>query len=283
MMFFILFIFGLVIGSFLNVVSLRYDGAHFILDPHVIGGRSHCPSCGRTLRWFELVPLLSFFLQAGRCRRCRARLSVQYPIVELASGLLFVLVPWRTAGFAAASFFPWLLPPLWVLAFLTLLLISVIDIRTGIIPDELNLALGVFAVAIGVFLSMSLPGSGSLIGPLSGILGAPGNIWVGRVIGAAFGFAFFEFLLLITRRKGIGMGDVKLALPLGLLFGWPDILPVVGCAFIIGALAGVLLISLKKKTMQGTLPFGPFLALGAASVFFLGVPIAQWYLRLMGL
>lgn len=279
---FFLFVFGVVIGSFLNVVSMRYDGNHFVLDPRVIGGRSHCPSCRRTLRWFELIPLLSFFLQAGRCRRCKVRLSVQYPTVELISGLLFVLVPWRTAGFAGVGIFSWLFPALWVFAFLILLLTSVIDIRTGIIPDELNIALGILAVASGFFLAAAPNGTGSLMGPFSSIFSAPGNIWVGRVIGATFGFIFFEFLLLVTQGRGIGMGDVKLALPLGLLFGWPDILPVIGFAFVIGAIIGVFLILSKKKTMQGTLPFGPFLAFGAAFVFFLGVPLAQGYLHLMG-
>jgi len=101
-------------------------------------------------------------------------------------------------------------------------------------------------------------------------------------VGAIFGFAFFEFLLLVTRERGIGMGDVKLALPLGLLFGWPDILPVIGFAFICGALAGVALIVLKKKTMKATLPFGPFLAFSSACVFFFGSPVAIWYLRLIG-
>jgi prepilin signal peptidase PulO-like enzyme (type II secretory pathway) len=155
--------------------------------------------------------------------------------------------------------------------------------RIGVIPDELNIALGVLAVALGIALSLSPGGSGSLTGPLGGLFSFSQNIWVNRVIGAIFGFVFFEFLVLATRGKGIGMGDVKLALPLGLLFGWPDILPVIGSAFVCGALVGVILIFLKKKTMQGTLPFGPFLAFAAALIFFFGTPMAQWYFHLMGL
>ena len=283
MIFFLLFIFGLVIGSFLNVVSLRYDGDHFVLDPRIIGGRSHCPSCGRILRWFELIPLVSFIIQGGRCRRCGAVLSFQYPVIELISGLLFVFVPWHIVGSDVASPAQWLLPALWTLAFIVLLLASVIDTRTGIIPDELNIALGIIAVIMGVFLATSSTGNASLLGPIGDIFNSPfQNVWVGRVIGAVFGFIFFEFLVLVTKGKGIGMGDVKLALPLGLLFGWPDILPVVGSAFVCGAFVGIILIVLKKKTMQGTLPFGPFLAFGAAFVFFLGAPVAQWYLHLIG-
>jgi prepilin signal peptidase PulO-like enzyme (type II secretory pathway) len=281
---FLLFIFGLVIGSFLNVVSLRYNGGHFVLDPRVIGGRSHCLSCKKTLRWFELVPLVSFLLQGGRCRRCKAWLSLQYPIVEFISGLLFVFIPLRVSGFfATAGPLAWLFPALWMLVFAALLLISVIDVRTGIIPDELNVALGILAVIIGIFLIASPGRSGSLTGSFGNMLSISQNVWVGRVVGAAFGFIFFEFLMLVTQGKGIGMGDVKLALPLGLLFGWPDILPVIGFAFICGALAGVILIVLKKKTMRGALPFGPYLALGAALVFFYGAPMAQWYLHTIGL
>ena len=277
-----LFIFGLAIGSFLNVVSLRYDGNHFILDPGVIGGRSHCSFCGKTLRWFELIPLVSFLAQKGRCRRCAARLSMQYPIVEFISGLFFVLVPWRLSAFASVNPFPWLIAGLWIAAFLILLLASVVDIRTGIIPDELNIGLGMLAIILAIAVSAS-PGGGSFMGPLGDIFRIPGSVWVGRMIGAIFGFAFFEFLVLATRRKGIGMGDVKLALPLGFLFGWPDIVAVVGSAFVSGALIGVILIFLKKKTMQGTLPFGPFLACAAAFIFFFGASIAQWYVHLIGL
>jgi len=278
-----LFIFGLVIGSFLNVVSMRYDGHHFVLDPNIIGGRSHCISCGKTLRWFELVPLFSFLIQSGRCRRCKAKISIQYPVVELISGLIFVLVPWRAAGLASAGSVAWLLPALWTLAFLTLFLASIIDIRIGIIPDELNLALGVLAIAIGFFFAMSPGANGSLAGPFDAALGVSGSVWAGKIIGTVFGFLFFEFLVLVTRRKGIGMGDVKLALPLGFLFGWPDMVLVTGFAFVCGAAVGTALIALKKKTMRGSLPFGPFLAFSAAAIFFLGIPAAQWYFHLMGL
>ena len=253
---FLLFLFGLVIGSFLNVVSLRYDGEHFLLDPRVIGGRSHCPHCGKTLRWFELVPLISFLMQGGRCRRCKARLSAQYPIVEFISGAIFVLVPWRVAGFSAISMAGLPFSAIWILAALILLLMSIIDIRTGIIPDELNVALGVIAVALGLVITMSHSGA-ALLGSFSDLLHIGGNVWAGRLIGAIFGFAFFEFLVLVTRGRGIGMGDVKLALPLGFLFGWPDILPVVGLAFICGAALGILFILAKKKTMTSDASLRP--------------------------
>ncbi len=282
MIWFFLFLFGIIFGSFLNVVSLRYDGDHFVLDPRVIGGRSHCPSCKRTLRWFELVPVASFFIQRGRCRTCKARLSFQYPLVELISGLIFVLVPWRLAAIGA---FGWVLPvlsALWIFAFLALLVMAIIDVRLGIIPDELSIAIGVAGAAIGILLALApAAASGSFLGPLGDAFSV-GNAWAGRVIAAAGAFIFFEFLVLVTREKGIGMGDVKLALALGILFGWPDVAGVIGFAFVCGALIGVFLIAGKRKTMGGTLPFGPFLAASAAFIFLFGAPVARWYLGLMG-
>ncbi len=280
---FFLFVFGIVIGSFLNVVSMRYNGEHFVFDPKVIGGRSHCEHCKETLRWFELVPLFSFLVQGGRCRRCKAKLSLQYPAVEFISGLIFVAVPWRLAALTDGGPLALFIAALWTLAFLIFLLMSVIDIRIGIVPDELNIALGAVAIALGASLVVSPEGSGSLMGSLGDMFGLNGNLWTSRVVGAIFGFIFFEFLILVTRGKGIGMGDVKLALPLGLLFGWPDIIPVIMCAFICGALVGIFLIVSKKTTMKGVLPFGPFLAFGAAFIFFCGAPMAQWYLHLIGL
>jgi prepilin signal peptidase PulO-like enzyme (type II secretory pathway) len=277
----VLFIFGIAIGSFLNVVTLRYDGDRFLLDTKMIGGRSHCPHCKATLRWFELVPLLSFLIQGGRCRRCKTRLSIQYPIVELLSGLIFVSVPF-TLGVGAAPVA--LVSALWVAAFEALLVMAVIDIRLGIIPDEVNIFLGV----IGIFLLIVSAGyfgteNISFLGPYAGIFGWQGSIVLARLAGAVVGGAFFALLIAVTRGRGMGMGDLKLAIPLGLLFGWPDILFVLVFAFVIGAVAGIFVVARGKNTMKGTLPFGPFLALGAVTVFFWGPLIFTWYFSLLGL
>jgi prepilin signal peptidase PulO-like enzyme (type II secretory pathway) len=279
MLWFVLFVFGIAIGSFLNVVTLRYDGERFLLDAKMIGGRSHCPHCGETLRWFELVPIVSFLTQGGRCRRCRARLSIQYPIVELLSGLIFVFVPF-TLGVGAAPLA--IVSAVWVAAFEALLVMGVIDIRLGIIPNEINIFLGV----LGIFLLIVTAGyfgteNISFLGPYAAIFGGQGSIVFARFLGAAFGGVFFAALIAVTRGKGMGMGDLKLAIPLGLLFGWPDIIFVLVFAFVIGAIAGVLAIAWGKNTMKGTLPFGPFLALGAATMFFWGPQIFNWYFSLL--
>jgi leader peptidase (prepilin peptidase)/N-methyltransferase len=285
---FVLFFFGIAIGSFLNVVTLRYDGEHFLLDTKMIGGRSHCPHCKATLRWFELLPVASFLLQAGRCRRCGARLSMQYPIIELISGLIFVFVPF-TLGVGAAAGMPLAVPlgiiaALWVLAFEALLVMSVIDIRLGIIPDEVN----IFLAVLGIFLVIVSAGyfgmeNISFLGPYAGIFGGQESIVLARLAGAFFGGAFFGLLIAVTRGRGMGMGDLKLAIPLGLLFGWPDIIFVLVFAFVVGAAAGIFSILRRRSTMKGTLPFGPFLALGAAALFLWGPFMFSWYFSLLGL
>jgi len=255
MVFVILFIFGLAIGSFLNVVALRYDGEHFVFDSKMIGGRSHCPHCKKTLEWFELFPLFSFLFLRGKCRTCNARIGFQYPLVEFLSGLIFAFVPLvfgvsNTAAISASA--------LWILIFETLLLISYIDIRLGIIPDELNVFLGIVGIFFLIFFG----------GPLS---------WEGHIVGALFGAGFFLALVLATRGRGMGMGDVKLAAPIGFLFGWPEILLLTAASFVLGAVFGIALIAFDKKTMKASVPFGPFLAIAAVIIFFFGPAILRLY------
>ena len=286
-MIFFLFVFGAVIGSFLNVVSLRYDPDRFLFGPALFG-RSHCPHCGATLRWFELVPILSFAAQLGRCRRCRARLSFRYPIVEILSGFIFVFVPMRLSDpsflLSLRSGFP-LVAGLWILAFLLLLLMSLIDLRLSIIPDEINLLL--FGIGIALVLAsrpdFSATG-GSFLGAYGFLFGFRENIWLNHlVLGALAAGLFFWALMVITRGRGMGAGDLKLAMPLGFLFGWPDILFVVGLAFVAGSILGACAIGSGLKTLKSLVPFGPFLAASAAIVFFFGYQLVHWYFTLFGL
>jgi leader peptidase (prepilin peptidase)/N-methyltransferase len=270
----ILFAFGLAIGSFLNVVATRYDGEHFLFGTKLIGGRSHCTHCKKTLRWFELVPLLSFLIQGGRCRRCKARLSVQYPIVELISGIVFVSVPFALGvgapmGVATVAVTPIIAAALWIAILEALLVMSLVDVRLGIIPDEINIFLGVAGIALAIF--------------SAGSAGGQEGVVLAKIIGAAVAGVFFTLLIAVTRGKGMGVGDLKLAIPLGLIFGWPDIVLVLMLSFVIGAIAGLFAIARGKNTIKGTLPFGPFLALGGAIVFFWGSQIFNWYFSLIGL
>lgn len=289
MIWLILFVFGVAIGSFLNVVALRYDGTRFLLDRHALGGRSHCPHCGETLRWFELVPLVSFMMLGARCARCKAPISFQYPVVELFSGLIFALVPWRiavfAAGTAAAGGVPFvILAALWIIVFEALLVMSLIDIRLGIIPDELNIFLFVAGIFLAIF-TVGYVGSsnGSFAGAYAVLFGLQGDFWINRIAAMALAAAFFALLIWITRGRGMGMGDLKLAVPLGLVFGWPDVLLVVAAGSVIGAVVGIILMIAGRKKMKSTVPFGPFLAVGAAVVFFFAYPLFQWYFSAIGL
>jgi leader peptidase (prepilin peptidase)/N-methyltransferase len=279
------FIFGMVFGSFGYVLALRYDGEHFLLDPKVVGGRSYCPHCKKTLQWYELIPFVSFAIQGGRCRGCGARIGFIYPLMELFTGFLFVFIAARVQdfyGIAGAPFFA--LSALWIAFFFALLILSVIDIRLGIIPDEIVVFLVLCAAGI-VGYSATIFGTlnSSFLGPYASMLGLQGNIWTNRLAGGLIGILFFGGLVAGTRGRGMGIGDVKLALPLGLLFGWPDMLFLSALSFIIGAAIGIISIWCGKKTIKSSLPFGPFLAVSALAVFFCGSGFMTWYFHAMGL
>jgi len=281
-----LFVFGLVIGSFLNVVALRYkDGGGLFAN---IYGRSHCMSCGKTLHWYELLPVISFIVLRGQCSKCKEKISFQYPIVELLSGLIFVLVPYKIISIYQSLYSPYLFIFIWILAFTTLLLISVIDLRLQIIPDSLNIFLVLLGIAM-IFIHSSMGDFGLL---KNGMVGGSffGNyalmFFIGNspiinaLLGLAFGGLFLGLIYVLTRGNGIGFGDVKLAIAMGLLLGWPDIFLSLVIAFIVGAIFGVGLMLTKRKTMRDAVPFGPFIALGITIVFFLGYDILNVYFRI---
>ena len=283
-----LFIFGLAIGSFLNVVAIRYkEGGGLFAN---IYGRSRCMLCERTLRWYELIPLISFVVQRGRCRTCGEKISWQYPTVEFLAGLIFTLVPYKIISLYQ-PFYPAYLPIfIWVLAFLTLLLISAIDYRHQIIPDSLNIFMALLGVAM-IFVHSSLGDFGLKNGMIGGsFLGSYALMFfvgnsqiVNALAGAAFGALFIGLIYLLTRGNGIGFGDVKLAAAAGLLIGWPDIALSLLLAFIVGAIVGGGLMLFKRKTIHDAVPFGPFIAVGITIVFFLGYDIVNAYFRLFSL
>jgi len=252
---FLHFFLGAAIGSFLNVIALRYDPDKFILGAHTLGGRSYCPKCKRTLRWFELLPLVSFIIQGARCRRCRTRISPQYIVTEIVSGLLWVIA-FGLIGPLAFSPRILVLVLVWIAIFETLLLMSLIDIRLMLIPDELNIALGV-------------------LGGILSFLAQPD--FTNRIIASLGAGLFFAALVLGTRGRGMGIGDIKLAAALGLVFGAPLIVFTVMVSFIIGSVIGIGLIAFNRGTMKTAIPFGPFLALGALVAFLWGGAIVSFF------
>lgn len=307
MLYAFLFIFGLAFGSFLNVVSLRYKPDQKpgnkagllrggLFDLKIIGGRSRCPVCKKQLAWHELVPIFSFLFQKGKCRHCEHLLSLQYPIVEFLTGIIFVAVPVKIFDFSNQIFgiirsgvqfpisnFQLLAAAVWIVIFLLFILLAIIDFYHYIIPDEINILLVVCGIAL-IFLSTStIHHSPSLIGYYSMMFGSFGNIWVNHIIAAVINLIFFGLIIMLSRGRGMGMGDLKLAGALGLILGWPDAVFAVCLAFIVGALASIILMAWKKKKIKDTVPFGPFLVIGSALVFFFGFQIVNLYFGIFGL
>ncbi|MDO8471010.1 MAG: prepilin peptidase [bacterium] len=230
-----LFILGAVVGSFLNVVGLRWDSRNF-------GGRSICPSCFKILRWFELVPVLSFLIQKGRCRNCGTNISYQYPLVELWTGLIFL----STYNLQLTTYNKLI----FILVFCIYIVITIYDLRHKIIPDELVYAAILLSV-VGRWLS-----GGSTLDWLAGpIL-----------------FTFFGTIWLFSRGRAMGFGDAKLGLSVGLLFGASLGFSAIILAFWIGAFGSLVYLFLDKVgflknakglTMKSEIPFAPFIVIGA--------------------
>lgn len=225
----VVFLLGLVVGSFLNVVIDRVPrGENIVWKP------SHCDHCKKQLRWYELIPVVSFLLLRGRCARCRKRLSFQYPVIELVSAIGFLCIATYASGFTAVV--------MWVLLFCVFLVLFVVDLKEQILPDELLVVLLLLCV---VYLA-GIPSALRITHLLSGL-------------GAGSGFLL---LWLITRGRGLGFGDVKLSVLLGVLLGYPGIIIALYTAFLTGALVGVILIMNKKAKMRSRIAFGPFLIAG---------------------
>lgn len=229
-----IFLIGITIGSFLNVLIDRLPAGETVLV-----GRSHCDFCKKTLQWYELIPLFSWIIQKGRCRRCRKTLSVQYPLIEGITGIGFILI-FQTFPYSLISLFAYFL------IFSSLLVIFVADAKYQIIPDSMVVA-GVIGALMGLIGQM---------GPI-GLIGFMHNVW--SAVGSA---GFFYFLWLLTKGRGMGLGDVKLAFLLGLLLGFPGIVVAIYVAFLTGAMFGIILIMQGKKTLKAKIAFGPFLIVG---------------------
>ncbi len=255
MIYIFVFILGAIIGSFLNVIILRYNTGE-----SVVSSGSRCFSCGKKLSWPELIPIFSFFFQKGRCRKCKSKISWQYPIVEALTGLIFLAVFWKSGFQAEAG-----LPYYWLI-FSLLIAISVYDIRHQIIPNGL--------VYFLIFLSFFSP----IITHYS--LRVTGYDYIACL---AF-FSFFGLLWLVSSGRWIGLADAKLALAMGWLLS-PG-LASLGLLLAVwaGAIFGIflLLFSPKNFTLKSRIPLGPFLAFGTIIAFLAGNNILQIYSDIFG-
>lgn len=274
-----LFVFGLIIGSFLNVVAFRYSGNGPLFNFKKLSGRSRCPYCRRSLKWRELIPLLSFLWQGGRCRSCRHRLSWQYPIVELASGFALLMpyyfynyfdISHRLLASEAVGRY-YIIGVVWTLAALAMILLAAIDSRLRIIPDQINL----FLAGLGIILGLA--GAGSFLKNYGDWLALTNGQFLDRFLAALAALLFFGFIIMISRGRAMGVGDLKLAGALGLLLGWPDIALSLSFAFVLGAIAGLILLLARRRTLKSIIPFGPFMIAGVFIHIFFGYQIANWY------
>jgi prepilin signal peptidase PulO-like enzyme (type II secretory pathway) len=239
------FILGAIIGSFINVVAFRYNTGLGIR------GRSKCMTCGKNLTWSELVPIVSFFLQRGKCRKCKAKISWQYPLVELIAGVIFVLIIWMFPPMSPTD----AIDTIFHLLIASILLVACIyDIRHKIIPDGLSYLFSALALIYLIFIAEPTLWS-LLAGP---ILALP-----------------FALIWLFSKGEWMGLGDAKLILGIGWTLGLTLGLSAVILAFWIGALCSVIyLIMIKGKIKpRYEVPFGPYLILGMYIVLFTGIEI----------
>jgi len=228
-------------------------------------GRSRCPHCQKELSWKDLVPLFSFLILRSRCRYCRQKISLQYPLVELATGILFVFIAIFNFQLATCNFLNTCF-----LFFVScfLIIIFVYDLKHYIIPDKVIYPAifisGIWYLASGIFFNFYTRYE---------ILNAAYS-----AIGTA---AFFFFIVLFSRGRWMGAGDIKLAFLMGLILGFPNILAALFLAFSLGAIMGIGLIVFEKKTLKSEVPFGPFLVTGTFIALFWGEKIINLYLNLI--
>ena len=262
---------GLLVGSFLNVVILRLprrmewewtrDAREVLGDaelydpppPGIVVERSHCPHCGHQLSWYENIPVLSWLALRGRCRSCRAPISIQYPLVELLTALLCVLCVWQF-GFGWQGFGACLLTCF-------LIALSGIDLRTQMLPDALTLPLmwlGLIAALDNLF----LPAKPALLGAIAGYVSLWSVCWVYKQV---------------TGKEGMGHGDFKLLAALGAWVGLAGILPIILLSSVVGALVGSIWLAMKGRDRATPIPFGPYLAIAGWVVFMWGEQLVGLY------
>lgn len=246
----IVFLGGLLIGSFLNVCIYRIPRQESTVFP-----ASHCTSCGASIKPYDLIPVVSFLLLKGKCRNCADSISIRYPLVELTTAALITLQAWKWGLSLQLIFFTVMTS--------VLIVITMIDLDQQLIPDGLILIIA--AAGVLYLLAVQVPRFGMM------------NL-LDNVIGFAVGGGVFFFISVVSK-GGMGGGDIKLMAVLGLWFGWEKLLFLMLCSFVGGAFISILLLILKRKGRKDAIPFGPFIALAAYFTSLYGAEIIQWYLR----
>jgi len=252
----IVFIFGLAVGSFLNCIIYRLEVAKSFLE-----GRSYCPYCKHILGWQDLIPIFSFLILRGKCRYCQKPISWQYPLVELATAILFILV--INNQLLIINFQNLLSTFYFLLSICFLIIIFVYDLKHYIIPDKIIYFAILIAFLYNVLYSYFIPHT---------------SYFILNTTSAAFGAAvFFLAIVLVSKGSWMGVGDVKLAFFMGLFLGFPKILVALFLSFLIGAAIGLGLVTVGKKTLKSEVPFAPFLVTGTFLAMFWGKELINWY------
>ncbi len=247
-----IFIFGLCIGSFLNVCIYRLPASQSIAHP-----RSKCPECGTLIAFYDNIPLFSYLWLKGRCRHCGVTIGLRYPTVELLGGL-----------FALATYlkFDLSVEALIYFAFIAcLLVVTFIDLAHRIIPDVITLP----GIPICFAASFALPDM-TYPAALLGILAGGGSLFL-----VAWVYS------LITKKEGMGGGDIKLLAMMGALVGWKGVVFTIFVSSLVGTLSGLAVMLQSRKGMKLAVPFGPFLAIGGITYIFFGTRLIDWYLNLL--
>jgi leader peptidase (prepilin peptidase)/N-methyltransferase len=242
-------LFGAVIGSFLNVCIYRLPRGRSVVRPG-----SACGACGHMLSWFENIPVVSYVMLRGRCRACRAVISFRYPLVEMVTAIMFAAAWWYYGPGA-------MLASRLVLG-CALIVLFAIDLEHHLLPDVITLP----GIAVG--LAFSLVTELGWLASILGILVGGGVLW-----------AIAEGYYRVRHEEGLGMGDVKMLAMIGAFVGWKLTLMTLMMASFAGSLVGILLIVSRRGGMKYALPFGTFLAMGAALAATVGPDVLTWYLR----
>ena len=245
----LIFILGLIVGSFSNVCIYRIPKNESIIYP-----ASHCLKCRTTIKPVDNIPLLSYVLLKGRCRNCGSKISIQYPIVELLTGIIYLII-YLIYGLSIQSL-------IYIILSSALIIIAFIDLNEMIVPDVISLP----GIGVGLILSFFVPYI-KFINSVSGVVVGGGIILIIALVGS-----------MIFKKEAMGGGDVKLAAMIGAFLGWRYTIISLLAGFFSGALIGIVLILSKIKKREDAIPFGPFLALGALISLLWGEKILLWYL-----
>lgn len=247
----VVFVFGLLWGSFGNVVIHRLPQKQSVVTP-----RSRCPKCSHQIAWYDNIPVLSWLFLLGKCRACKARISVRYPLVELLTGTVFALIflrygySWTTLEYIV---FAW-----------SLIVVSFIDIDLMILPDVFTLS----GIVIGL-VGAALNPERTFLSALTGMLMGGGFLWL-----------IAYLYLLFRKEEGMGGGDIKLLAWIGAVLGWTSVPFVILASSILGSVVGVLIALRSKAGLKSVIPFGPYLALAAILFILGGDSIGAWYIGL---